>query len=60
MTPEPLQDDFWGAWAAYLAHVVSCDPCQAVESVGEGCEEGRRLYGNYRLAKINRGSTVSS
>lgn len=59
-------DPFWSSWAKYLDHVTpsdgrpTCQTCAGGQTPNDGCEEGRKLYGDYRLAKISRGSTVSS
>ncbi len=64
---EPTGDEaFWTAYANFLYHVqpfkadqggkdVPADPCVACYEAStpeNGCDEGRRLWGLYRLARI--------
>lgn len=66
MTPDEMaqlqKDPFWSTWAAYLNHMQPrdgnpmCQTCVSGQTPNDGCEEGRRLYGEYRLARISRGS----
>jgi hypothetical protein len=52
-------DPYMTAWTAYVDHVhprteerPPCPVCVGVASPTAGCEEGQRLYGAYRLARI--------
>lgn len=52
---------FSESWTAYTNHVhprdgvtSPCPVCCSAEAPGKGCEEGQRLYGAYRLARIGR------
>lgn len=47
------------AYSAFLDHVQPrdserCAPCWRADTPSEGCEEGERLWGDYRLARISK------
>jgi hypothetical protein len=53
--PDPDAD----AYEAYILHVApnegpKCVRCSVADSPYDGCDEGRRLWGDYRLMKIRR------
>ncbi len=55
-------EEWWRCWGAYLDHVQPtdgapmCSECVAAPTMNDGCQEGRRLAGAYRLARIGRGT----
>lgn len=52
-------DPWYEAWGAFFEHLQPsapgaspCPVCVAAPGPNLGCDEGRRLYGAYRLARI--------
>jgi hypothetical protein len=39
-------------YAAWFAHARKCGECKRVTKAVDGCEEGRELWGTYRLACV--------
>lgn len=59
-TPDPVQE----AYNAYVLHIApnegpKCLSCSTAQSPYSGCAEGRRVWGIYRLAKIDRSTTTA-
>jgi hypothetical protein len=59
--PTVPQKGYEAAWAAYVDHVhprdgetPPCPICVSSKGPSLGCEEGQRLHGNYRLARIGK------
>jgi len=38
----------------WFEHARRCDDCKRVRRASDGCEDGRELWGTYRLACIGR------
>lgn len=57
MRPPNVSDKVWDAYEAYRLHVAplkgrTCRICRTAGKPSEGCEDGVRLYGTYRLAIV--------
>jgi len=44
------------AYRLWFEHARKCDGCKSVSRAQDGCEDGRELWGTYRLARIGRTS----
>ncbi|WP_405772142.1 hypothetical protein [Streptomyces sp. NBC_01538] len=42
------------AYRLWFEHARRCDDCKRVRRASDGCEDGRELWGTYRLACIGR------
>ncbi len=40
------------AYRLWFEHARRCDGCKQVKRAQDGCEDGRTLWGTYRLARI--------
>ena len=50
-----VEDDMLRAYRLWFEHTRKyTDNCKRVSSAQDGCEDGRELWGVYRLARIGR------
>lgn len=47
-----VEDTMLRAYRLWFEHARKCDTCKRVTSAQDGCEDGRELWGTYRLARI--------
>ncbi|UUU31245.1 hypothetical protein JIX56_15785 [Streptomyces sp. CA-210063] len=48
------------AYRLWFEHTRKCaDGCKGSPRAQDGCEDGRQLWGTYRLARIGKGGTTS-
>lgn len=50
------EDAMLCAYRLWFEHVLKCDDCKRAGTARDGCEEGRDLWGEYRLARIGSSS----
>ncbi|UIX33458.1 hypothetical protein [Streptomyces sp. GQFP] len=48
------EDPTLRAYRLWFEHTRKCDGCKRVHKASDGCEDGRELWGTYRLARIDR------
>jgi hypothetical protein len=49
---QQVEDTMLRAYRLWFEHARKCDTCKRVTSARDGCEDGRELWGTYRLARI--------
>jgi hypothetical protein len=50
------EDPMLRAYRLWFEHTRKCADCKRVHKAQDGCEDGRELWGGYRLARL--GGTV--
>ncbi len=48
------EDAVLRAYRLWFEHTRKCDDCKRVHKASDGCEDGRELWGTYRLACIGQ------
>jgi hypothetical protein len=46
------EDAMLRAYRVWFEHVLRCADCKRAGTARDGCEEGRDMWGDYRLARI--------
>ncbi|WP_055534426.1 hypothetical protein [Streptomyces graminilatus] len=50
--PRKAEDPTLRAYRLWFEHTRKCDDCKRVRQASAGCEDGRALWGTYRLACV--------
>jgi len=53
-TPETTETAMQRTYGLWFEHAIRCDQCKNTPKPSDGCEDGRELWGAYRLARIGR------
>jgi hypothetical protein len=46
------EDAMLRAYRLWFEHARKCEGCRRVQRAQDGCDDGRELWGTYRLARI--------
>jgi hypothetical protein len=59
-TVRPAEIPMLRAYRLWFDHTRKCDAgCKGAPKAQDGCENGRELWGAYRLARIGKGGAAS-